>query len=105
MTLIKRFVHLFDPIDLTQGKIRKVFISFLIPIILSMLFQQFYSLTDSIIVGQNLSDNEIAAINDAIPLAHMMLNFAIGCTSGFSVLLANAIGAKDVQKTKRCIAT
>lgn len=103
MSIFKRFKKLFDPIDLTQGKILKTFVSFLIPIILSMIFQQVYSLTDSIIVGQNLGENEIAGVNDAIPLVNMVLNFTIGCTAGFSVIISNAVGAKDNSKTKQSI--
>ena len=68
-----------------------------------MIFQQIYSITDAIIVGQNLSENEIAGINDAIPIANMVLNFSIGCTSGFSVILGNAIGEKNEKKAKESI--
>lgn len=103
MNLLKRFKKLFDPIDLTEGKIVKVFTLFLIPIMLSMIFQQVYSLTDSIIVGQNLSENEIAGVNDAIPIAYLILNFTIGCTAGFSVILSKAIGEKDEKKSKESI--
>ena len=102
-TLLQKFRHLFDPIDLTSGKILPSFLAFLIPIVLSMIFQQIYSITDAIIVGQNLSENEIAGINDAIPIANMVLNFSIGCTSGFSVILGNAIGEKNEKKAKESI--
>lgn len=103
MNLIQRFKKLFDPIDLTKGDIRKVFTMFLIPIILSMVFQQVYSLTDTIIVGQNLSQSEIAGVNDALPLAYLVLNFTIGCTSGFSLVLSRSIGAKNFKQAKQSV--
>lgn len=101
MNILKKFKKLFDPIDLTKGNIFHVFILFLIPIMLSIVFQQVYSLTDTIIVGQNLSDNEIAGVNDAVPIANMVLDFTIGCTGGFSVIMAKAIGEKNLTKARR----
>lgn len=103
MNILKKFKTLFDPIDLTQGNIWKKFIPFLIPIILSMIFQQIYSLTDSIIVGKTLSENEIAGVNDAIPMSYLVLNFTIGCTAGFSVVIAKAIGAKNDRLTRQSL--
>jgi Na+-driven multidrug efflux pump len=54
MNTLKKFRHLFDPIDLTKGSILKDMVIFLIPILLSMVFQQIYTTTDAIVVGQNL---------------------------------------------------
>lgn len=103
MNLIQKFKKLFDPIDLTSGKISKTFSLFLIPIILSMIFQQVYSLTDTIIVGQNLNQFEIAGVNDAVPIANMILNFSIGCTSGFSLVLSRSIGEKNLTTAKKSV--
>ena len=88
MNIFKKFRKLFDPIDLTQGDIKKVFTLFLIPIVLSLFFQQVYSLTDTIIVGKNLSANDIAGVNNAVSIASFILNFSIGCTSEFSLVLS-----------------
>lgn len=101
MTLFKKFKHLFDPIDLTKGSITKDLILFLIPTVLSLIFQQIYSLTDAIIAGQYLSETEIAGLNDAVPLVNMALNFTWGCTSGFSVIVSNKIGAKNPDDARK----
>ena len=101
MNVFKWFKNLFNPIDLTRGSILKNIIIFLIPILLSLIFQQLYSLTDAIIVGQTLSSPEISGINDVGPLCNIALQFAIGCTSGFSVIIANLIGKKDKDGARK----
>ncbi len=101
MNVFQRFKKLFDPVDLTQGRILKVMIPFFIPIMLSMIFQQLYSLTDSIIVGQNLSSNEIAGVSDAIPMIFLVLTFTNGLTAGFSTLLSDAVGAGDEKRMRQ----
>jgi Na+-driven multidrug efflux pump len=100
MNTLKKFRHLFDPIDLTKGSILKDMVIFLIPILLSMVFQQIYTTTDAIVVGQNLGPNEIAGINDVGPLSGFALQFAIGCTSGFSVIIANKIGEANLEDAR-----
>lgn len=103
MNILKKFKRLFDPIDLTNGKIAKVFILFLIPIILSTLFQQVYTLTDTIIVGKNLNSNEVAGVNNAATMSSMILNFTIGCTAGFSVILSKSVGAKNFNTARKSV--
>lgn len=93
--ILGKFKALFNPIDLTTGKVYKVIINFLIPILLSLLFQQIYTLMDAIIVGQNLSDAEASGVNSTSILVWLVLYFGIGATSGFSVILNDRIGAKD----------
>lgn len=95
MKIIEKFKKFFEPRDLTKGDIFKELSLFLIPILLSTVFQQLYSITDTVIVGQNLNGNQIAGINNAVPIANIVLNFAIGLTSGFSSILANKFGSKD----------
>ncbi len=93
--IFARFRKLFDPVDLTTGSITKGMVLFMIPILLSMVFQQLYTLTDTIIVGQNLGPYEIAGINDVSCLCNIPLQFCIGATSGFSVAMSHKIGEKD----------
>lgn len=95
MTLINKFKKLFEPIDLTKGSIYKTIIVFTIPILLSLLFQQIYSISDAIIIGQNLNHSEISGINDAYAITFMFTEFFIGLASGFSVLIAKKVGAND----------
>ncbi len=99
--LLKKFKSLFDPIDLTKGKIWKVIVAFFVPIVLSMLFQQVYTLTDTIIVGQTLSEQEVAGVSSSSALVWLVLQFGMGCTSGFSVVISERIGAKDFEGARK----
>ena len=101
MKLWSKFRALFNPIDLTKGSIYKGLIAFLIPTILSMIFQQIYTLTDAIIVGQTLSESAVAGVNNSSHLVFIVLYFGSGCTTGFSVIIAGAIGAKDEKRMRQ----
>ena len=101
MKLWKKFRSLFNPIDLTKGSICKGLIAFLVPTILSMIFQQIYTLTDAIIVGQTLSESAVAGVNNSSSLIFIVIYFGLGCTNGFSVVIAGAIGAKDEKRMRQ----
>ncbi len=101
MKLGSKIRKMFDPVDLTSGSIAKSLIAFLIPIVLSMLFQQLYTLTDALIVGQTLSEAEVAGVNSSSPLVYIVLQFGMGCTAGFSVIISEKIGMKDKSGTRK----
>ncbi len=71
---------------------------------ISYLLQQIYVLTDAVICGQVLSAEEVAGVNDTFPLTFIFLQFAFGCTAGFSVLTAGCVGAGDRQGVRRSFA-
>ena len=98
------FKKLFAPIDLTKGKIYKVILLFAIPILLSYIFQQIYTLTDAIIVGQNLSANEVNGVNDVGSLTFIVLQFAYGCSAGFSVVSSAKKGQNDENGVRKSFA-
>lgn len=98
MTFIKK---IFQPIDLTKGNIYKVIILFMIPIVISYIFQNIYSLTDAIIVGQNLSASEVNGVNDVSSLTFIVLQFAFGCAAGFSVVSSNKLGNNDLNGVRQ----
>lgn len=91
------FRKFFAPIDLTKGNIYKSIILFSLPIFLSYIFQQFYSLTDAIIVGQNLTPNEVNGVNDVGSIIFIILQFAFGCGAGFSVVSSRKKGENDYK--------
>lgn len=92
------------PIDLTQGTPWKVILAYSAPIMLSYLLQQIYVLTDAAICGQVLSAEEVAGVNDTFPLTFIFLQFAFGCTAGFSVVTAKCVGARDMAGTRKSFA-
>ena len=93
------------PTDLTEGTPWRVILRYAAPIMLSYFLQQIYVLTDAIICGQVLSAPEVAGVNDTSPLTFIFLQFAFGCTSGFSVLTARFVGEKDAASVRRSFAT
>ena len=101
MKLGDRIKNIFKPVDLTNGSIAKSLLTFLIPIVLSMLFQQLYTLTDALIVGQTLSEPEVAGVNSSSPLVYIVLQFGMGCTAGFSVIISEKIGMQDKSGTRK----
>lgn len=98
-----KFKHLFDPIDLTEGKILHVILLFMIPFVLSAIFQQIYTMTDAIIVGHFLNGNQLAGVNNTIPVVNFITNLVTGCTSGFSVVLSRSIGEKKNDQARKSI--
>lgn len=93
--------NLLKPVDLTTGKPYKVILKYGAPIMLSYLLQQIYVLTDAVICGQVLSAKQVAGVNDTFPLTFIFLQFAFGCTAGFSVITAKYVGACDMAGTRR----
>ena len=102
--LKERLLSLFKPIDLTSGKITKSILVFMLPIFISLIFQQIYTISDSIIVGQNLTSQEVAGVNDVYGLFYIVIQFAFGCTAGFSVVTSNKIGEKDYVGARKSFA-
>lgn len=100
VSLLRRLTQ---PVDLTAGTPWRVILRYAVPIIISYLLQQIYVLTDAIICGQVLSAEEVAGVNDTFPLTFIFLQFAFGCTAGFSVLTANCVGAGDMRGVRRSL--
>lgn len=81
--------------DLTVGRPFKVIFDFAVPVFFGYLFQQFYNLVDTIIVGQFLGVSALAAVGSTGSLNFMIIGFCMGLCSGFSIPVAQKFGAKD----------
>lgn len=100
-----RLKKLFTPLDLRQGKEWKALLLFSLPIIFSYLLQQVYTISDAAICGQTLSADEVAGVNDVSPLLFIFLQFAFGCTAGFSVVTSGRLGNGDAAGVRRSFAS
>lgn len=89
--------------DLTQGKPISVIWSFTLPIIGGNLFQLFYTLADTIIVGQTIGEEALAAVGGTTVFSYFILCFVQGFTSGFAVIMAQRYGHKDERGVKKSI--
>ncbi|MEE1000103.1 MAG: MATE family efflux transporter [Treponemataceae bacterium] len=89
---------------MTEGNPFKLIFFFSIPVLLGNLFQNFYSMADSIIVGRLLGTNALAAVGNTGPMNFLIIGFICGLTSGFAVITAQAFGAKNKEELKRSVA-
>ena len=91
--------------DLTQGVCWRTILSFSLPVILSYLLQQVYSISDAAIVGQTLTAQEVAGVNDTNALVFIFLQFAFGVSAGFCVITSYSVGMRDDRGVRRSLAT
>ena len=90
--------------DLTQGKPLKLIMQFAVPIMLGNIFQLFYSLADTRIVGSYLGESALASVGVTSSLNSMIIGFLIGVTNGFAIITARGFGAKDEAHVHRAVA-
>lgn len=90
-------------LDMTKGSPLKLIIKFIIPLIIGNIFQQFYSMADTIIVGRTLGVDALAAVGATGSITFLILGFTQGLTTGFTVLTAQRYGAGDKEGMKKSI--
>lgn len=87
--------------NLTEGKPLKIILQFAIPLFVGRIFQLFYSLADTRIVGSILGETALAAVGATSPLNDLLLGLLTGVTDGFGIVIATYFGAqseKEIQK-------
>ena len=72
--------------DMTKGNPMKIILLFSIPVLMGNLFQQFYNMVDTIIVGQYLGSKALAAVGSTGCIMFLVLGFANGIAQGFGVM-------------------
>lgn len=90
--------------DLTKGSPIKLIIAFALPLFLGNIFQQAYSLADTVIIGQQLGTNSLAAVGSTQSVVQLMFNIIGGAVTGFAIVIANNFGAGDEKEMRRTIA-
>ncbi len=90
--------------DLTAGKPMSLIIGFALPTLLGMLFQQFYNLVDTMIVGKLLGSAALAAVGSTGAINFCIIGFCMGVCSGFAIPVAQRIGANQPDKMRQCVA-
>ncbi|MGL4664508.1 MAG: MATE family efflux transporter, partial [Clostridium butyricum] len=91
--------------DMTSGNPVKLIIIFSIPLLIGNVFQQFYSMVDTIIVGRYLGVDALAAVGNTGSMAFLINGFIVGLTSGFSIMVAQKFGAKDEEGLKKAVSS
>ena len=91
--------------DLTKGNVTKVMLSFFFPMLFTNLFQQLYTFVDTAIVGKGLGDQALGAVGNISAFMFLIIGFLQGITNGFSVVIAQAFGAKDIMALRKSVAS
>ncbi len=91
--------------DMTSGPILRQLVLFALPLMLGNVFQMLYNTVDSIIVGQFVSKQALAAIGSTTMITNMMVFFFNGFSVGAGVVIGQYFGARDMEKLHRAIET
>ena len=89
--------------DMTVGSPSKMIISFTIPVFLGNVFQQFYSMADTIIVGKFVGTTALAAVGSVGTIMFLLIGFLQGMTAGFTVLTSQRFGARDMRGMRKTV--
>ena len=90
--------------DMTQGNPLKLILAFAFPVFLGSVFQNLYSMVDSMIVGRFLGVDAFAAVGSTGTITFLVFGWITGLTSGFGILISQAFGYRDQKRMKHYIA-
>lgn len=90
--------------DMTQGSPIRLILQFCIPLFFGMLFQQFYNMMDTIIVGKFLGVQALASVGATGSINFMVIGFCMGVCNGFAIPVAQQFGAGDYHNLRKYVA-
>jgi putative MATE family efflux protein len=91
--------------DLTKGKEGSLIFRFAVPMLIGNVFQQLYNIVDSLVVGNFLGKDALAAVGASFPVIFALISLIIGIATGTTIIIAQYFGAKDYKNIKRAIDT
>ncbi len=91
--------------DMTKGTVAPILIKYSVPLLVSVIFQQLYSIADSVIAGQFINKDALAAIGASYPITMIFLAVGTGLNIGCSVVISTLFGAKDYKNMKTAVFT
>ena len=91
--------------DMTAGSIPRLLITFALPLLIGNLFQQLYNTVDSIVVGNFVGKQALAAVGCTGPVINALVSVFIGLSTGSTVVIAQYFGAKDFNKLSEAVHT
>lgn len=89
--------------DLTAGKPLRRILIFAAPLLVGNIFQQLYSMVDTIIVGQTISTRALSGVGATGAISFLIIGFVQGLTAGFSILTSQFFGGKDTENVRRSV--
>ncbi|MBQ9845375.1 MAG: MATE family efflux transporter [Oscillospiraceae bacterium] len=91
--------------DFLTGNPGKTVLIFAVPMLIGNIFQQLYSTVDTIVVGNFVGKNAVAAVGGTFSIQFLVLSLAMGFTTGMSVVISQLYGARDYQRLQRAFST
>ena len=90
--------------DMTEGSPMRLILGFAVPLLFGLVFQQFYSMVDAVIVGHYLGVDSLAAVGATGSVNFLIIGFCMGVCNGFAIPIAQEFGAKHEGELKRFVA-
>lgn len=91
--------------DMTEGSIIRLLVTFAVPLLIGNLFQQLYSTVDSVVVGNFVGKQALAAVGCTSSIVNSMIGFFMGLSTGAGVVISQYYGAHDDDKLHRTVQT
>lgn len=95
MNWVKKF---FEPVDMTEGTPWKKIVLFAVPMLVGNIAQQLYNTVDSVVVGNYVGDNALAAVGSAGPILNLLIVLFIGISVGAGIMVSQYFGAREREK-------
>ncbi len=92
MELIRKFT---EPVDMTEGAPWKKIVLFAVPMLVGNIAQQLYNTVDSVVVGNYVGDNALAAVGSAGPILNLLIVLFVGISVGAGIMVSQYFGAKE----------
>ncbi|HHV13660.1 MAG TPA: MATE family efflux transporter [Clostridiales bacterium] len=91
--------------DMTKGSPAKLILRFSVPMLIGNVFQQFYNLVDSVVVGKFVGSEALAAVGATGSLVFLIIGLSFGLSTGVSIVIGQYFGAKDYANVRKAFAT
>ena len=91
--------------DLTEGEPQRTLVKYTLPMFISVVFQQFYNMADSMIAGKFAGEDALAAVGASYPITMIFMAVAVGSNIGCTVVLSQLFGAKAYDKVRTAVTT
>ena len=92
-------------VSLTESKPTKAMWLFALPLLASAIFQQLYNIADTVIVGQFIGEDALAAVGASFPITMVFMAVSFGCNIGCSVIISQLYGGKKMCQMKTAVST
>ena len=97
MSLLKK---LFEPVDMTEGSPWQKIVLFTVPMLVGNIAQQLYNTVDSVVVGNYVGDNALAAVGSAGPILNLLIVLFVGISVGAGIMVSQYFGARQKENLK-----